>query len=801
MQKRNSHYTHQGPGAVTKWEHIESGLRLQAENAQAKVQVYDPGVIRVQITNDSSFDNLSYAVVANPIQDGFEVTESTHEITLATELVRLVITTDELSFALYDTQGNLINKDEEGFGISFLGNDKTVYKSLQPEERFVGLGETTGNLDRRGNGYTNWNTDAFAYGPGTDPIYGTHPFYIGIHGGVAYGIFLDNTYKSHFNFGASNHRFSSFTVEGGELDYYLIYQPTVAGIIEAYTHLTGRMEMPPIWSLGYQQCRYSYYPEEEVYAVARTFREKKIPADAIVLDIHYMDQYKIWSWDKQRFPDPLRMMNDLKEQGYEIVVMCDPGIKVEEGYEPYQDGLEQDVFVKYPDGSNYQGQVWPGWCHFPDFTNAKAREWWGAKMKEYVDMGVKGYWNDMNEIATWGQRLPELMEFSFEGQQGSTKRARNVYGMLMCQATYEGTKSLLNGERPFNLTRASYSGVQRYSAVWTGDNVANDEHMLLGVRLVNSLGLTGVAFTGYDVGGFVGNTGTGLFARWVSIGAFSPFFRGHTMVNSSDSEPWSFGEEVEDISRNYINLRYQLLPYIYSAFYEAVQSGLPVARSLAIDYTFEDSIYDGRFQNQYLFGSAFLVAPVESYKDIAKVYLPKGNWYNFHSDLQYEGTQEVFVDCPLTHLPIFVKAGSIVPMQSIVQSTKEQPQDILNLHVYQGPKGSFDYYEDDGKSFEYQSGKYHKRTVVLDQNQLSFSEVQGELESKFKRVKLFLHGFEDVSKLEANGADLDLDKESFEFLPAVSNFDPVDTYGSSIAVSVQTAVFGLVDQELVVSIK
>ncbi len=782
------HIRHLDLGKLLSHEVTATGLLGTAENGCIKLTVYSDKIIRVQISDNDMFDELSYAVVDNPKRSEFSLKEADSSMVVETNSMRIVINRDPVRLSFYNQNGELVNEDYPGFGISFMGSTKSIYKTLQDGERFIGLGEKTGNLDRRGSGYTNHNTDSFAYGPESDPLYCTFPFYIGIYGELAYGIFLDNTYQSHFNFGASNDRFSSFTVEGGDLNYYYIGGDSVAEIIEGYSSLTGLMPLPPIWGLGYQQCRYSYYPEHEVLNVAQTFREKRIPADALVLDIHYMDKYKIFTWDEDRFPNPKKMINTLKSMGFNVVVMCDPGIKIEEDYQAYQEGIDLDLFLKYPDGSYYSGQVWPGWCHFPDFTYSKAREWWGEKLAYYSDQGIHGYWNDMNEIATWGQKLPELIEFHFEGEGGSAKRGRNIYGHMMCRSTYEGVKSNLQGQRPFNLTRSAYCGVQRHSAVWTGDNVSNDDHMLLGVRLVNSLGLVGVAYTGYDVGGFVGDSSISLFARWISIGAFSPFFRGHSMINSKDSEPWSFGEEVEDISRNYVNLRYQLLPYIYSVFHEASTTGMPVCRSLAIDHAFDDRIYQTAFQNQYLFGPNILVAPVESYKDLIKVYLPKGDWYNFHTESLYTGESEVFVECPITHLPLFIRAGAIIPMQSIIQSTQEEPDSVLQLHLYQGADGSFYYYEDDGNSYQYQQGAYYHRKFRFDHESSRFTmeKVTGSFETKFKMVKFYLHGFADLKEIQVDGEKVTCEHEELTFLPPVSSFDPLGKESISFPVEVQT---------------
>ena len=663
----------QGPGNLKNWKKEAPGISGATAGEKFRLIPYNDNIIRLTLTRHDEFENFSYSVVAEPAASSWDIVDSEDALSLKGMKFHVTLGKKNLRFAFTTTKGQVINEDDPSFGTSWNGDQVTTFKKLQPGERFIGLGEKTGPLDRKGSGYINWNTDNFGYGQGADPLYSSIPFYIGIHNKLVYGIFFDNSYKSFFNFGASNNRFSSFGADAGEMNYYFIYGDSVAEVIEHYTVLTGRMEMPPKWSIGYQQCRYSYYPDKEVLNVADTFREKDIPADAIVLDIHYMERYKIFTWNKKDFPDPAGMIRELEEKGFKIVVMCDPGIKVEEGYHTYEDGLRHDVFIKYPDGTNYTGQVWPGWCHFPDFTNPRTRDWWREQFKDYVSLGIQGFWNDMNEIATWGNMLPENIEMSFEGHKSSIRRGRNLYGFQMARSTYEATKSLMKNRRPFNLTRSGFSGIQRYAAVWTGDNVAYDEHMMLGVRIVNSMGMSGIAFAGYDVGGFVGNADSKLFARWLSIGAFSPFFRGHSMINSRDTEPWSYGEEVEQISRNYIKFRYQLLPYLYSLFREANISGMPVQRSLAIDYPHDSKVFEHQFQHEYLFGPYILVAPVESTKEFVKVYFPDADgWYSLYNGRKFNPNSETIVECPLHKLPLFVKAGAIIPMQIPLSYTGQE---------------------------------------------------------------------------------------------------------------------------------
>lgn len=799
MKTRNASLS-QSLGILTKWSVERFGLSGETDNGKFRVLVYNDHIVRISITREDRFEELSYAVIASPTSQSHAVTEHNDHIDLRTNAVILKISKGPVRFSFQNLHHQLINEDDDAFGTSWNGEQVTTYKKLQPGERFIGLGEKTGPLDRKGSGYQNWNTDAFGYGSGADPLYCSIPFYIGVHNNLSYGIFFDNTYKSFFNFGASNNRFSSFSADRGEMDYYFIHSHSVAEIIKEYTHLTGRMELPPLWSIGYQQCRYSYYPDKEVLTVAQTFRDKDVPADVIVLDIHYMEQYKIFTWSKKDFPDPKGMIKKLKELGFEVVVMCDPGIKVEEGYKTYDEGVRNQVFIKYPDGTNYQGQVWPGWCHFPDFTNPVTREWWKEQFKDYVELGVEGFWNDMNEIASWGHMLPENIEMSFEGNKASMRKGRNIYGSQMARSTYEGTKELMKGKRPFNLTRSAYSGVQRYSAVWTGDNVSYDEHMLLGVRMVSSMGLGGIAFAGYDVGGFVGEANTKLFARWVSIGAFAPFFRGHSMINSRDAEPWAYGEEVEQISRNYIKFRYQLLPYIYSLFHDASQTGLPVQRTLAIDYTHDHKIYDGQFYNQYLFGPSFLVIPVESDKEFVKVYFPHGEWYSLYDGQKFMGNSEVIFECPLHKLPVFVKAGAIIPMQPVKSTTKEKTDQLI-LHIYTGHSSSFVFYEDDGATFEYKKGTFASRLIQYDaeKREVTLSPIEGNYTSTLKNLKIVLHGLNVHShSIFLNGQQRNLSSSTNSFFAALEKFDPIYDPAPAPTESVYTVETAYIKEQLVI---
>jgi alpha-glucosidase len=728
-------------GNVQRFKLQDGILIIKTAEAEARVYIYSPTIIRINISKKHSGTDNSFAVIREAIDD-FEFDESADAIELNTPALKLSINKSPLRFNFFTVDGKSLSEDDSRFGTNWQGERVVTYRKLYADEKFIGLGEKTGNLNRRGTSYTNWNTDAVDYNSKSDPLYKTFPFFVGLHSGLTYGLFLDNAYKSYFDFGATtDDEMSWFGADGGDMNYYFFGAQGVAKIIEDYTWLTGRMEIPPLWSLGYQQCRWSYMSAKEVLKIAKTFRKKKIPADVMYCDIDYMEGFKIFTWNKKTFANPQAMMDELKAMGFHLVTIVDPGIKIEEGYKEYDEGIAYDYFAQYPDGENYTGYVWPGRCHFPDFFRDDVRDWWGAAFTALTDVGVDGFWNDMNEPAAWGQNIPWMVKFGDKYMP----EVRNAYGMQMARATYEGTRKIMMNKRPFVLTRAAYAGTQRYSAIWTGDNTGTDEHMLLGQRLVNSLGITGMSFTGVDIGGFSGNPTPELMVRWNSLGVYTPMFRNHAIQGSKMREPWEWGKSNEQIIKKDIEQRYRLLPYIYSAFYQSTQTGLPISRTLAIEYPFDEKVYFERFQNQFMFGDALLVAPVESDKLTTDVCLPKGDWYRFSTDEKLKGGKIVKVASPLTDLPVFVKAGAFIPTQSVTQSTAAKGDGILHLHIWDGKEANeFLYYEDDGATYDYERGVYYKRTIRFDpkKKQVSLSKVEGSFPSKYHQISLELHGFE-----------------------------------------------------------
>jgi alpha-glucosidase len=743
-------------GPVLSYQKTNAGIEGKTSSAIFEVRAYNDNTIRVRVSRKHSFDNFSYALVSSdfPVFNS-NVMDKGKTIEIATKDITVVVEKEPaFRVRFLNRAGQVINEDVagDGFGTTFIGDKVSSYKVLQVGERFVGLGEVLGNLDKRGSGFTLNNTDTYKYGDPRLSMYISIPFYIGIHHDVVYGLFYHNTYKTFFNFGLST-PFTSINAEGGDADYFLVYDTSVANVLKHYSSITGRMPMPPKWSIGYHQSRCSYYPQDNVKIIAETFRRKQIPVDCIVLDADYLQDYEPFRINTERFPDMRGLTDHLRKLNIEVTASVNPGIKIDSGYEAHRDGLKKDVFVKYSNGDLFVSDIAPSTNHFVDFTNPKSRQWWIDKMKFLPDYGIHGYWNDMNEPAVGGSYLPDNLWFDFDGRKANGLQAKNVYGFQMARSSYESALKYGKGKRPFVLTRSAFAGVQRYSAVWSGDNTASDEGLLSGVLLNSQMGLSGLPFVGPDLGGYIGDGTKDLFKRWMEVGVFSPFVRNHKGFFTPANEPWSYGEEAEAISKSYIGFRYRLMPYIYSKFYESSQTGIPVARSLALNYPFNEKVYDNLYQYQFLFGDALMVVPVTTQEAVKKVYLPEGEWFDMFTDSLYKGQQEFYKENPIYQIPIYVKGSSIIPMQTLVQSTKDKASDTLFIHIYNGSANNdFEYYEDEGDGFEYQKKGYYKRTVSVKpaEREVKLSAVEGNFPSVFKKLQLVFHGYNNGENFRIN---------------------------------------------------
>ncbi len=567
-------------------------------------------------------------------------------------------------------------------------------------------------------------------------------------------------YKSYFNMGASNDRFYWFGAEKGEMNYYFIYGPEIRTVISSYTKLTGRMELPPEWALGYQQSKWSYYPESTVRTLANTFRNKEIPCDVIYLDIHYMNGYRVFTWNKDRFPEPEKMLKDLSNQGFKVICIVDPGVKADTtNYPPAKEGLEKDLFAKYPDGVVYKGEVWPSWAYFPDFTKKETREWWGEKNAGLIKQGIAGIWNDMNEPAAWGQAIPDMVQFDDQGYGANMKKIHNVFALEMARGTFDGIKKEFPNKRTFILTRAGFAGIQRYSAVWTGDNMATEEHLKLACVMPQGMGISGITFCGTDVGGFFGSPTPDLYTRWMQLGAFTPFFRGHSIIDQRAKEPWAFGDQVEAWVKNIISLRYKLLPFFYTEFYNASKSGLPIMRPMFLDFPNDDECYSRDAQYQFMIGDNLLVAPVVSENEsFKKLYLPEGKWLNWWDSKVYEGNQWIIVDAPMDEIPLFIREGGIIPMQAKQNFVGEKNISQMQFKIFPNAVSEYSLYQDDGLTTNYKKGEYSLTNIKVnnfsDNIELSLTGDDSKYNVKLKNYLLDIYNVNDVKSVESNGIKL-----------------------------------------------
>lgn len=680
----------------------------------------------------------------------FDVVETPQAVEVRTERVNCAVSRADGRLAFRDPVGNLIA--EEVAPVGWTADGRVVSRwAVGADAHFYGLGQRAANLDRRGGSYVNWNTDPRTYDPGDDPLDLCIPFLLALDfdGRQGYALLLENAACSRFDLGQLDPGSLTLEVEDRNLRYSFFYGPDLTTVIARYTGYTGRHPLFPLWVLGYHQSRWSYFPQERVRRLAEDFRNTyQVPCDAIHLDIHYMDGCRCFTWDPQRFPDPAGLIADLHAQGFKVVTIIDPGIKADPHYRVFRAGLEQDAFCRYPDGRLFIGPVWPGNCAFPDFTSPRVRVWWGDLHRDLVSAGVDGIWNDMNEPSVFGEdgaTIPGPVLHQLEGQGGDHRQAHNLYGLRMVQATAEGLARLMPDRRPFIFTRSGWTGVQRYGANWTGDNRSSWESLRLTLPMVLGLGLSGIAFTGADVGGFSGFSTGELFTRWLQMGAFLPLFRAHTEISSPDQEPWSWGEPYLSINRQTIRWRYRLLAYLYTALWQCTQTGLPIARALCLAYQNDPLAHT--LDDEFLCGDALLVAPVlEEGARRRRVYLPAGDWIDFWTDACFRGPTHLEVEAPLERIPVFVRSGSVVPMIPAMDYVGQRPWETIEVHLYPGQGVSW-LYEDDGVSLAYRGGQYRLTRFVLEASSGRLDlirKVQGAFDPGYSCFEIVVHGVQEV---------------------------------------------------------
>jgi len=745
---------------------VEGNLYLFSDGrSTVAITVVSDEIIRVRMAPQRVFlADFSYAVIPGDRRiSRIDFLENEQFYRISTNTVNCLVAKETFHVSFTDPDDQIVSEDYQPMhweeNTDFGGYYIYCTKRGRAEESFYGLGDKPTDFNLKGKRFTLWASDTYAFTRDQDPLYRNIPFYIGLNNGTAYGMFFDNTFRSYFDFGLEDKEKISFWADGGELNYYYIHGPHMMDVVKRYASITGTHPMPPMWALGYHQCRWSYFPEQKVKDIAAKFREKQIPCDAIYLDIDYMDGYRCFTWNKKYFPDPRRMIRELQSDGFKIVVIIDPGIKVDENYYIYKDAKEKNYFCRRSDDYFMEGHVWPGRCQFPDFTNPEVREWWGGLFKDYVETGIAGIWNDMNEPAVFGLgTFPNDVRHNYDGNRGSHRKAHNIYGMQMVRATYEGLKKQ-QVKRPFTITRSGYAGVQRYSSVWTGDNVASWGHLKLANTMCQRLSVSGISFCGSDIGGFTGQPDGELFTRWIQLGVFAPLMRAHSAGDTPEREPWSFGEPYTSVCRKYIELRYKLLPYLYSVFWEHHRYGFPILRPLVMHEQKKVSNH-GR-ENEFTFGDKILVFPVcEPGLINANVYLPEGVWYYYWDNRAFTGSAEYTISTPLEALPIFIKAGSVIPEYPVMQYTGEHEILELQLNVYYTEVEAHSFiYEDHGENFSYEQNIFTEKEFLVSGNKSSLTLVQtlnGLYTARYESYKFRVCG---LPSLPSDGLRIRRDRE------------------------------------------
>jgi len=720
------------------------------------------GIVRIRITRDAALpSDESWAVPASNRAESGDATISA--TSLETAQVRVSIDPDTLAIRIADRAGRTILADGAR-PLERTGGEYTLRKQLGQGEHIFGLGDKTGRLDRRGQSFVNWNTDNYGFRTGDDPIYKSIPFYISTGGeGGAYGLLLDNPFRSWFDFGHREDGTIAFGAEDGPIDYYVIPGPSVAEVVRRYTALTGRAPLPPRWVLGYQQSRWSYMNEPEVRELAARLRKEAVPTDVIWLDIDFQDRNRPFTVNRQAFPHFRQMIGDLAAQGIKTVVITDLHIAATpgQGYRPYDDGLAGDHFVRNADGSLYVAPVWPGPAVFPEFTRDSTRAWWGAQFAGLLDDGVAGIWNDMNEPAifeTPTKTMPLTVQHRIAGDGFAPRTAthreiHNVYGMENSRATYEGLRKLRPDERAFVMTRASFAGGQRYAATWTGDNSSTWDHLRLSVAQTLNLGLSGFSWAGADVGGFTGGPEPELLTRWFEYAAFGPIFRDHSQKDVPRAEPWVDGPEHLAIRRHYVEERYRLMPFLYGLAETNARTGDPLMRPIFYDYPGVLKV-DCDTSMQFTLGGTLLIAgaPKPESPAVYQACLPAGGWYDYWTGAKVSGSpagdgsvEQMPLTPRLDLLPVFVRAGSVMPRQPLVQSTSERPDGPLELNIYPGPGCAGEIYDDDGHSLGFTRGAYLRQKVSCGTSGQGLSSVriepqQGSYKPWWSKVRIVIHG-------------------------------------------------------------
>lgn len=625
---------------------------------------------------------------------------------------------------------------------------------MEKDDIVYGLGENVRGINKRGWRYISNCSDDPHHQEDKNSLYGAHNFFV-LQGSRTFGVFIDFPGKIEFDVGYSNIDEFRITIAENDFDFYLLEADSVPAIVKEFRHIIGRSYIPPRWAFGYGQSRWSYMNEDEVRDVVRGYRENHIPLDSIYLDIDYMERYKDFTVDKDRFPDLATFAAEMKSQNVHLVPIIDAGVKIEDGYDVYEEGVEKNYFCKDEEGNDFVVAVWPGRTHFPDMLNKDAREWFGNKYQVLLDQGIDGFWNDMNEPAIFYSEvhLKEVFEklndfkgrnldldvwrefsdliggisnnpedykrfyHNVNGKRIRHDKVHNLFGYNMTRAAGEAFERLVPDKRILMFSRSSYVGMHRYGGIWQGDNKSWWSHILMNMQMMPSLNMCGILYTGADIGGFGCDATEDLLARWLAFGVFTPLMRNHAAYGTRQQEAYRFTQT--EVFRTLISIRYQLLPYIYSEFMKAVLQEEMMFRPVAFDYP-EDKMAR-EIQDQLMVGDSIMIAPVYTQNANGRnVYLPErmkmitlGAGEDLEGVILEAGWH--YIDMPMDGVKVFVKPDHILTLSEGGECVEDIDFTKLRLVSYIVDGAEYIYYHDDGISKDYDNEQnLHKITLTKD---------------------------------------------------------------------------------------
>ena len=726
-----------------------------SSGAVARVALISDGLVRVRFNPSGTFTTqLSGAIsTTGLVSPQTTVYDTAQAAFLVSSSTVVAVIKQPFQVVILRADGSLVMADQPN-GISWDPASGLILDEqiALPDDHYFGLGDRGGPLDRRGRTFYLLNTDWAGYGPLTDPLYISIPFFYGMEGGRAYGLFLDNPAEPFFDFDTEQTGNVIFGAQQGELDYYVMTGPSPASIAHSYAQLTGFSQMPPLWTLGYHQSRYSY-TQSEALTVANTLRSMSIPVDSIYFDIGYMKQMQQFTWDPVAFPSPTTMIHQLSQLGVQRVNIFEPLVSNTDPLWPYLAG--SDYFLNDSTGEPVVASIWYGNVSFFDFTRDSARDWYTQVLQTFMAQGITGAWNDLNEPAA--SYISSAL-YDYDGQPRSDLQARDTYALEENQVNYNAQLGLRPNVRPWALSRSGFAGIQRYAANWSGDQNSTFASLNMSVQITNQMGLSGQNQFGHDVGGFLGSPDAELFIRWLEFGSYIPLFRNHATDTSAPREPYAFGEPYTTMARNIINQRYQLLPYLYSLHRQASQQGAPVVAPAL--YYFPGDTLTYQQDQEFMLGPNLLVAPVSTAGATTQtVYLPAGTtWFDTYTGTAYQGGQQIVAAAPLQQIPVYAPAGAIIPHGAVKQYVSQAADPDLSIDCYPGANSQFVMYEDDGASFAYQTGSFLETTISSSSSSTAISvrlqRTAGSFLPSAREIMLLLHASAGATSVTLNGSAL-----------------------------------------------